>query len=82
MTSPMIGVGGLEFSRGEREFRGGLGGVEGEGRGEGKGSWGLEEDGRKCFRLPLDCYPYFSGWRVAVEGIGTKASPTVLPYHH
>ena len=26
------------------------------------GSGGVEGDGRKCFRLPLDWYRYFSGW--------------------
>ena len=44
---------------------------------------GVEGDVRECFRRPLDCYPYFSGWVGvwwSVGGIGTKASPLSLAY--
>ena len=51
-----------------------------------KRSWGVEGEGRECFRFPLYWYPYFSGWKVGgwmggrlvVGGIGTKAKPFTL----
>ena len=57
--------------KGKREEKGRGSGREGEGKWEGK------RGTSKCLRLPLDCYPYFSGCWVVGE-IETISSPSVL----
>ena len=53
--------------------------VDGEMRsGMGKGMGEEIRGGRReCFRLPLDCYPYFSRW-VAVDLFLNSVNPTFL----